>query len=104
MEQPDIFTRATFWAMANPASLPRSGMIELVTAAGFGASSPIMQEVLAHPDGLLTTPSEVVKALLCQAEQRAGRQRLFAKRDPLERLVMPPRIVHSARKVKQAVP
>jgi hypothetical protein len=63
MEKPDIFTRATSWAMSNPADLPRSCMIELVTAAGFSGASPIMQGVLAHPDGLLTTPNEVVKAL-----------------------------------------
>ncbi|WP_158742457.1 hypothetical protein [Acidisphaera sp. L21] len=41
--EPDIFLKATFWAMANPASLPRAGMIELVEAAGFDQKSPIIQ-------------------------------------------------------------
>ncbi|WP_158742463.1 hypothetical protein [Acidisphaera sp. L21] len=101
--EPDIFLKATFWAMANPSSLPRSGMIELVEAAGFGKSSPIMQGVMAYPDGLLTTPNEVVKDLLRRAEERAGREPMFAKREqPLrpEAIAQP---VGAVRRVTQIV-
>jgi hypothetical protein len=101
--EPDIFTRATFWAMANPADLPRAGIIELVTAAGFGRTSPIMKGVMAHPDGLLTTPNEVVKSLLHQAELRAGREPLFSKPQSPKRPMMPTRIMRPAHQVKQIV-
>ncbi len=57
-----------------------------------------------HADGLIITSNEVVKDLLRRTEQRAGREPLFAKRGPLEQLVMPPRTAHPARKAKQAVP
>jgi hypothetical protein len=78
-------------------------MIELVTAAGFSRASPIMQGVLAHPDGLVTTPNEVVKALLRQAGQRAGREPLFSKREPAEQLLPPARLSRPAHRVKQIV-
>jgi hypothetical protein len=78
-------------------------MIELVEAAGFDRTSPIMQGVLAYPDGLITTPSEVVKDLLRRAEQRAGRKLLFTRQEPSSRPAAPLRTVGSARGVKQIV-
>jgi hypothetical protein len=58
---------------------------------------------MAHPDGLLTTPNDVVKALLRQAERLAGREPLFSKREPPDRPTVPPRILRPAHKVKQIV-
>ena len=78
-------------------------MIELVEAAGFASASPIIQGVLAHPDGLITMPNEVVKDLLRRAEEPAGKQPPLAKPETPSQPSAPPRPVRAAYRVKQIV-
>ena len=82
--------------MTNPTSVLRSGMIELVEAAGYANASPIMQGVLAQPDGLITMPNEVVKDLLRRAEERAGKQPPLTRPEIPSRPSVPPRSVRAA--------